>query len=58
MHCPSSDAGVKSELDVEALVSYPSYGNKLSRMVVSIYYIRHPGQPDARDLVNASILRT
>ena len=58
MNCPSLDAGVKSELDVQALVSLPYYGFKLSRMVVNIYYIRHPGQSDARDLVNTSILRT
>ena len=35
MNCLNSDADVKSELDVQALVSLPSYGNKLSHMVVS-----------------------
>ena len=35
MNCPSSDADLKSEVDVQALVSLPSYGNKLNRMVVS-----------------------
>ena len=38
MNCPSSDAHVKSELDVQALVSLPFYSNKLSRMVVSTTY--------------------
>ena len=38
MNCPSSDADVKSELDVQALVSLPLYSNKLSRMVVSTTY--------------------
>ena len=38
MNCPSSDADVKNELDVQALVSLPSYGNKLSDMVVSTTY--------------------
>ena len=28
MNCPSSDADVKSELDVQALVSLLSYGKK------------------------------
>ena len=36
MNCPSSDESVKSEF--EALMSLPSYGNKLSRMVVSTTY--------------------
>ena len=37
MNCPSSDADLKSELDVQALVSLPYYCccNKLCRMVVS-----------------------
>ena len=55
MKCPSSDADVKSELDVQALLSLPSYGNKLSPMVTSTYYIRHPDQSYARDAVNTSI---
>ena len=38
MNGPSSDADVKSELDVQALVSLPFYGNKLSHMVVSTTY--------------------
>ena len=38
INCPSSDADVKSELDVQALVSLPFYSNKLSRMVVSTTY--------------------
>ena len=38
MNCPSSDADVTSELDVRALVSLPSYGKKLSHMVVSTTY--------------------
>ena len=38
MNCPSSDADVRSELDVQALVSLPFYSNKLSRMVVSTTY--------------------
>ena len=37
MNCPSSDADVKSELDVQPLASL-SYCNKLSRMVVSTTY--------------------
>ena len=31
MNCPTSDADEKSELDLQALVSLLSYGNKLSR---------------------------
>ena len=38
MNCLSSDADVKSELDVQALVFLHSYGNKSSRMVVSTTY--------------------
>ena len=38
MNCPSPDADVKSELDVQALVSLPFSSNKLSRMVVSTTY--------------------
>ena len=38
MNCPSPDADVKSELDVQALVFLPFSSNKLSRMVVSITY--------------------
>ena len=38
MNGPSSDADVKSELNVRALVSLPFYSNKLSRMVVSTTY--------------------
>ena len=38
MNCRSSDEGVKSELDVQALVSLPPYIDKLSRMVVSTTY--------------------
>ena len=38
MNCPRSDADVKSELDVQALVSLPLYSTKLSRMVVSTTY--------------------
>ena len=38
VNCPSSDADVKIELDVQALVSFPFYSNKLSRMVVSTTY--------------------
>ena len=38
MNGASSDSDVKSELDVQALVSVPSYGNKLSHTVVSITY--------------------
>ena len=38
MNGASSDSDVKSELDVQALVSLPSYGNKLSHMVVSTTY--------------------
>ena len=38
MNCPSSDADVKSDLDVQVLVSRPLYSNKLSRMVVSTTY--------------------
>ena len=38
MNCPSSDEDVKSELNVQALVSLPYYCNKLSRMVVSTTY--------------------
>ena len=38
MNCPTPDAGVKSELDVQAPVSLPSYGNKLSHIVVSTTY--------------------
>ena len=38
MNCPSPDADVKIELDVQALVSVPFYSNKLSRMVVSTTY--------------------
>ena len=38
MNCRSSDADVKSELDVQALVSLPSYGNQLYHMVVSTTY--------------------
>ena len=36
LNCPSSDANVKSEVDVQALVSLPFCCNKLSRMVVSV----------------------
>ena len=35
MNCPSSDADVKSELDMLALVSLGHYGNIFFRMVVS-----------------------
>ena len=38
MNCPSSDADVKSELDVQPLVSLSYYCKKLSRMVVSTTY--------------------
>ena len=38
MNCPSSDADVKSGLDVQALVSLRFYCNKLSRMVESTTY--------------------
>ena len=39
MNWPSSDADVKSELDVQVLVSLPLYSNKSSRiMVVSTTY--------------------
>ena len=38
MNCPSSDADVKNELDVQVLVSLPLYSNKLSRMVVFTTY--------------------
>ena len=38
MNCPSPDADVKSDLDVQVLVSLPFYSNKLSRMVVSTTY--------------------
>ena len=38
MNCPSPDADVKSELDVQALVSLLFYSNKLSRIVVSTTY--------------------
>ena len=38
MNCPSPDADVKSELDVQVLVSLPLYSTKLSRMVVSTTY--------------------
>ena len=41
MNCPNSDADVKSELDVQALVSFLFYSNKLSRMVVSTTYDTH-----------------
>ena len=58
MNCPSSDADVKSELDVQVLVSLPFYSNKLSRMYGGIHCNRHPGQSYARDVVNTSISRT
>ena len=67
MNCPSSDADVKSELDVPALVSLPFYSNALSRMVVPTAYdtnvnLTHVTSKTprsyARDLVNALILRT
>ena len=66
-NCPSSDADVKGELDVQALMSFPFYYNKLFRMVVSTTYdtqvnLTHMAQKTlrsyARDLVNALILRT
>ena len=38
MNCPSPDASMKSELDVQALVSLPFYLNRSSRMVVSTTY--------------------
>ena len=38
INCPNSDADVKSELDVQALVFLPFCSNKLSRMVVSTPY--------------------
>ena len=38
MNCPISDEDVKSELDVQALVSLRYYCNKLPRMVVSTTY--------------------
>ena len=56
MNCPSSDADVKSELDVQALVCLLFYSSKLCRMVVSTtcdIYV-----PYAREVVNTSILRT
>ena len=46
MNCPSPDAFVKSELDVQALVSLPFFVFLLSQIIsyVGIQYIRHPGQ--------------
>ena len=41
MNCSSSDADVKSELDVQVLVSLPFYSSKLSRIVVSTTYDTH-----------------
>ena len=38
MNCPSSGADVKSELDVQALVSLPFCSNTSSLMVVSTAY--------------------
>ena len=38
MNCPSPDEDVRSELDVQVLVSLPLYSTKLSRMVVSTTY--------------------
>ena len=38
MNCPSLDADVKSELDVQALVSFMFCSKKLSRIVVSATY--------------------
>ena len=49
MNCPSPDADVRSELDVQALVSLPFYSNISSRIVVSTTY-------DTQ--VNIAILRT
>ena len=57
MNCPSSDADVKSELDVQALVSLPFYSNKLSRMVVSTTYDTSRSTY-ARGKVNTLVLRT
>ena len=70
MNCPSSDADLKSELDVQALVSLPYYCccNKLCRMVVSTtcdtqvnltqVTVSKTLRSYVRDLVNALILRT
>ena len=38
MNCPSPDEDMKSELDVQVLVSLPLCSTKLSRMVVSTTY--------------------
>ena len=38
MNCPSPDADVRTELDVQVLVSLPLYSTELSRMVVSTTY--------------------
>ena len=57
MDCPSSDADVKSELDVQALVSFPFSHSKITSYG-SIHSMRHPGQSCARDVENSPILRT